>query len=255
MERLRKSLRKSLAFRKKKIYADENGRRQSLPGVRNFEVEQTVISNYYELDNLAVQDQSATLTETSLAEGRLTGSEATHAQDDHFILNKQLSKVSSTAKLVRFITLLILFLGILTSATLSKVCLIAVTARLHHAVYPTILSSNQSTSNPTNTTTSMMMTNITDPENASIETNQTKSQPSSDSVAPADQTLLDVTRTAQCSISFVQLVIILVSCQLTTVIRMLFGAINGKSSITYPWPSLRATICVSHLLINIMWRF
>ena len=71
MERLRKSLRKSLAFRKKKIYADENGRRQSLPGVRNFEVEQTVISNYYELDNLAVQDQSATLTETSLAEGRL----------------------------------------------------------------------------------------------------------------------------------------------------------------------------------------
>ena len=47
------------------------------------------------------------------------------------------------------------------------------------------------------------------------------------------------------SITFVQLVIILMSPQAVTFIRMLFGGFIGKNSKFYPWPSKKALIAVS----------
>ena len=47
------------------------------------------------------------------------------------------------------------------------------------------------------------------------------------------------------SITFIQLVVILMTPQLFTAIRMFFGGIVGKSSKTYPWPSTGAMIFVS----------
>ena len=47
------------------------------------------------------------------------------------------------------------------------------------------------------------------------------------------------------SITFIQLVVILMTPQLFTAIRMFFGGIVGKSSKTYPWPSTVAMIVVS----------
>ena len=47
------------------------------------------------------------------------------------------------------------------------------------------------------------------------------------------------------SITFIQLVVILMTPQLFTAIRMFFGGIVGKSSKTYPWPSTAAMIVVS----------
>ena len=123
MDIIPKSNKKSEKNRRKSVFANskkrlsvfKNSKRISLPTQDeriNSQLvdEQSVISNYHELDDLqpgVVQDQLATLTETSLTEGRLTGPEVTHAQDNHVILNKQSSKVSSMAKLVRFITCLL----------------------------------------------------------------------------------------------------------------------------------------------------
>ena len=47
------------------------------------------------------------------------------------------------------------------------------------------------------------------------------------------------------SITFVQLVILLMTPQLVTVIRMFFSGIVGKGQKNYPWPSLRSMFAVS----------
>ena len=46
------------------------------------------------------------------------------------------------------------------------------------------------------------------------------------------------------SITFVQLVILLMTPQLVTVIRMFFSGIVGKGQKNYPWPSLRSMFAV-----------
>ena len=50
------------------------------------------------------------------------------------------------------------------------------------------------------------------------------------------------------SITFVQLVILLMTPQLVTVIRMFFSGIVGKGQKNYPWPSLRSMFAVGLMI-------
>ena len=55
------------------------------------------------------------------------------------------------------------------------------------------------------------------------------------------------------SVTFIQLVLVLIIPQLVTVVRMFFAGIVGKSQKNYPWPSPGAIIGVSGGMANRVW--
>ena len=107
------------------------------------------------------------------------------------------------AVLSKWIVSFVLFAAILTFATFSKVCFVAIASKY-----------NDSLVVPSNDTGSVY--------EKSLQEN---------------------------SITFIQLVVILMTPQLFTAVRMFFGGIIGKSSKTYPWPSTFAIIIVSNVCI------
>ena len=108
-------------------------------------------------------------------------------------------KPDQCAVLSKRIVSFVLFAAILTFATFSKVCFVAIASKY-----------NDSLVVPSNDTGSVY--------EKSLQEN---------------------------SITFIQLVVILMTPQLFTAVRMFFGGIIGKSSKTFPWPSTFAIIIVS----------
>lgn len=54
------------------------------------------------------------------------------------------------------------------------------------------------------------------------------------------------------SVTFTQIVMILIAPQVVTIVRMFFAGIVGKSEKNYPWPSIKATIGVRNISIRNM---
>ena len=159
-----------------------------------------------------------------------------------------------TAKVVKILTIVFLFSVILVCATLSKLCLVAITTQMHHAL--TVNFAMQPANGKFNDTTdaetelphrnALQVLNSTPatPEGKPMKTGRTSGGPQR------------ITKQQQ-SIAFIQVVIVLMASQLVTFLRMMFGGIIGKSSVTYPWPSIGAIALVSlhthtHTRLNVI---
>jgi len=139
-----------------------------------------------------------------------------------------------TAKVVKILTIVFLFSVILVCATLSKLCLVAITTQMHHALtvdFPMQPANNPFDDLPEDTD---RFNDTTDSETELTRRNAQQSMNSTVRITKQQQ-----------SIAFIQVVIVLMASQLVTFLRMMFGGIIGKSSATYPWPSIGAIALVS----------
>ena len=139
-----------------------------------------------------------------------------------------------TAKVVKILTIVFLFSVILVCATLSKLCLVAITTQMHHALtvnFPMQPANNPFDDWPEDTD---RFNDTTDSETELTRRNAQQSMNSTVRITKQQQ-----------SIAFIQVVIVLMASQLVTFLRMMFGGIIGKSSATYPWPSIGAIALVS----------
>ena len=100
-------------------------------------------------------------------------------------------------KVVKSVAIIILFLAVLASATMSKVTFVAIAAKMYDAVANTDYIPNGESSRK------------------------------------------------QWSITFTQIVVVLMSPQLITIVRTFFTGTIGKNRRIYPWPSIGAIIMVS----------
>ena len=157
-----------------------------------------------------------------------------------------------TAKVVKLLTIVFLFSVILVCATLSKLCLVAITTQMHHALtvnfamqpanklFEDLLEETDKFNEPTDAETELTRKNAMQSLNSTPATSEGKPTKTGRTSGGPQR----ITKQQQ-SIAFIQVVIVLMASQLVTFLRMMFGGIIGKSSVTYPWPSIGAIALVS----------
>ena len=157
-----------------------------------------------------------------------------------------------TAKVVKILTIVFLFSVILVCATLSKLCLVAITTQMHHALtvdfpmqpanelFEDWLEETDEFNDTTDSETELTRRNVLQSMNSTPATSE--EQPTTTGTTSGGPQR--ITKQQQ-SIAFIQVVIVLMASQLVTFLRMMFGGIIGKSSATYPWPSIGAIALVS----------
>ena len=172
-------------------------------------------------------------------------------EQDNSILLEEYSQSKLIAKAAKILTIIFLFTAILVCATISKLCFVAITTQMHHA-----LALNFSTQPANDSFSDMLQDTVqfndmselgTEATNSSVlQSLNNTSDASEEQPTTADSTSGGPQRITkkQQSIVFIQVVIVLMSPQLVTFVRMLFGGIIGKSSSTYPWPSIGAMVVV-----------
>ena len=157
-----------------------------------------------------------------------------------------------TAKVVKILTIVFLFSVILVCATLSKLCLVAITTQMHHALavnfamqpanklFEDLLEETDEFNDTTDAETVLTRRNTLLSLNSTPATSEEQPTKTGRTSGGPQR----ITKQQQ-SIAFIQVVIVLMSSQLVTFLRMMFGGIIGKSSATYPWPSIGAIALVS----------
>ena len=157
-----------------------------------------------------------------------------------------------TAKVVKILTIVFLFSVILVCATLSKLCLVAITTQMHHAltvnfamqpasnIFKDCLEETDEFNDTTDAETEITCRNALQSLNSTPATSEEQPTKTGRTSSGPQR----ITKQQQ-SIAFIQVVIVLMASQLVTFLRMMFGGIIGKSSATYPWPSIGAIALVS----------
>ena len=152
----------------------------------------------------------------------------------------------------KVLTIVFLFSVILVCATLSKLCLVAITTQMHHALtvdfpmqpanelFEDWLEETDEFNDTTDSETELTRRNVLQSMNSTPATSE--EQPTTTGTTSGGPQR--ITKQQQ-SIAFIQVVIVLMASQLVTFLRMMFGGIIGKSSATYPWPSIGAIALVS----------
>lgn len=166
-------------------------------------------------------------------------------EQNNSILSEGYSQTRLITKAAKTLTIVFLFTAILVCATISKLCFVAITTQMNQALplnfgtQPGITTINDSFSD------AFLLNNMTDSGMDATDQppNNTSDILEEQSPTPANGTSGEPQRQQQ-SIAFIQVVIVLMSPQLVTFVRMLFGGIIGKSSSTYPWPSIGAIVLV-----------
>ena len=172
-------------------------------------------------------------------------------EQDNSILLEGYRKSNLIAKAAKILTIIFLFTAILVCATISKLCFVAITTQMHHALalnFGTQPANDSFSDMPQDTVQFNDMSELgTEATNSSVlQSLNNTSDASEEQPTTADSTGSGPQRITerQQSIVFIQVVIVLMSPQLVTFVRMLFGGIIGKSSSTYPWPSIGAMVAV-----------
>ena len=165
-------------------------------------------------------------------------------EQNNSILSEGYSETKLITKAAKTLTIFFLFTAIIVCATISKLCFVAVTTQLsqtHPLSSATQPPGLTATSDPLSD--NFPFNNMSDSgmDETSQLSNTTSDMTSEQPTTAANGTSSQRNRE---SIAFIQVVIVLMSPQLVTFMRMLFGGIIGKSSSTFPWPSVAAIVLV-----------